>query len=65
MKKQKLISYEHDGRDQCEKTMILHGEITKIDRKEGTDKIASIDIPQLNLLSVDQVEGKRFICRRC
>ena len=34
----------------------LTWEITKIDRKEGTDKIASIDIPQLNLLSVDQVE---------
>ena len=37
----------------------LTWEITKIDRKEGTDKIASIDIPQLNLLSVDQVEENR------
>lgn len=31
--------------------------ITKIERKEGTAKTASIDIPQLNLLSVDQVEA--------
>ena len=30
--------------------------ITKIERKEGTAKTASIDIPQLSLLSVDQVE---------
>lgn len=34
----------------------LTWEITKIERKDGTAKTASIDIPQLNLLSVDQVE---------
>lgn len=36
----------------------LTWEVTKIDKNTGCPKIATIDIPQLNLLSVDAVEEK-------